>query len=69
RLEASLKRIKSNTLLLSNKEGDHYVTHLVQSANIARKRMSSELQADPKDSLRVCINSIRKLGFSSGQLN
>jgi len=48
RLEASLERIATNTLSFSNKEGDYYVTHLVQSAKYSPKKDAVELQADPK---------------------
>lgn len=48
RLEASLERIATNTLSFSNKEGDYYVTHLVQSAKYSPKKDTVELQADPK---------------------
>ncbi|MDU8421044.1 replication protein RepA, partial [Pseudomonas syringae] len=37
-----------NTLSFSNKEGDYYVTHLVQSAKYSPKKDAVELQADPK---------------------
>lgn len=48
RLEASLERIATNTLSFTNKEGDYYVTHLVQSAKYSPKKDIVELQADPK---------------------
>jgi len=48
RLEASLARIATNTLQFSNKEGELYVTHLVQSAKYSVKNDTVEIQADPK---------------------
>lgn len=48
RLDASLTRIATNTIAFSNKEGEYYVTHLVQSAKYSIKNDSVTLQADPK---------------------
>ena len=48
RLDASLTRIATNTIQFSNKEGEYYVTHLVQSAKYSTKTDSVTLQADPK---------------------
>lgn len=48
RLDASLTRIATNTISFSNKEGDYYVTHLVQSAKYSPKTDEVTLQADPK---------------------
>lgn len=48
RLDSSLKRIATNTISFSNKEGDTYITHLVQSAKYSVKNDSVTLQADPK---------------------
>lgn len=48
RLDASLTRIATNTISFSNKEGDYYVTHLVQSAKYSFKTDQVTLQADPK---------------------
>lgn len=48
RLDASLTRIATNTIQFSNKDGEYYVTHLVQSAKYSTKTDSVTLQADPK---------------------
>ncbi|EOU1298061.1 RepB family plasmid replication initiator protein [Cronobacter sakazakii] len=48
RLDASLTRIATNTISFSNKEGEYYVTHLVQSAKYSAKKDEVTLQADPK---------------------
>ena len=48
RLDASLTRIATNTIAFSSKEGEYYVTHLVQSAKYSTKNDSVTLQADPK---------------------
>jgi hypothetical protein len=48
RLDASLTRIATNTISFSNKAGDYYVTHLVQSAKYSPKTDLVTLQADPK---------------------
>jgi len=48
RLDASLTRIATNTISFSNKAGDYYVTHLVQSAKYSFKDDLVTLQADPK---------------------
>lgn len=48
RLDASLTRIATNTISFSNKAGDYYVTHLVQSAKYSFKTDLVTLQADPK---------------------
>lgn len=48
RLEASLTRIATNTIHFANKEGEYYVTHLVQSAKYSVKNDTVTLQADPK---------------------
>lgn len=48
RLDASLTRIATNTISFSNKAGDFYVTHLVQSARYSPKSDKITLQADPK---------------------
>ncbi|MBG6249473.1 MULTISPECIES: RepB family plasmid replication initiator protein [Enterobacterales] len=48
RLDASLTRIATNTIAFSNREGEYYVTHLVQSAKYSTKNDSVTLQADPK---------------------
>lgn len=48
RLDASLTRIATNTIAFSNKEGEYYVTHLVQSAKYSAKNDTVTLQADPK---------------------
>lgn len=48
RLDASLSRIATNTIAFSNKEGEYYVTHLVQSAKYSAKNDTVTLQADPK---------------------
>lgn len=48
RLDASLTRIATNTISFSNKEGDYYVTHLVQSAKYSARTDQVTLLADPK---------------------
>lgn len=48
RLDSSLTRIATNTISFSNKAGDFYVTHLVQSARYSPKSDEVTLQADPK---------------------
>jgi len=48
RLDASLTRIATNTIAFSSKEGEYYVTHLVQSAKYSAKNDTVTLQADPK---------------------
>jgi hypothetical protein len=48
RLDSSLARIATNTLSFSNKTGDYYVTHLVQSAKYSPKTDLVTIQADPK---------------------
>ncbi|WP_455428419.1 RepB family plasmid replication initiator protein [Dryocola sp. LX212] len=48
RLDSSLARIATNTLSFSNKAGDYYVTHLVQSAKYSPKTDLVTIQADPK---------------------
>lgn len=48
RLDASLTRIATNTIAFSSKDGEYYVTHLVQSAKYSAKNDSVTLQADPK---------------------
>lgn len=48
RLDASLTRIATNTISFSNKAGEYYVTHLVQSAGYSQKNDTVTLQADPK---------------------
>lgn len=48
RLDASLTRIATNTIAFSSKEGEYYVTHLVQSAKYSTKNDTVTLQADPK---------------------
>lgn len=48
RLDASLTRIATNTISFSNKAGEYYVTHLVQSASYSQKTDEVTLQADPK---------------------
>lgn len=48
RLDSSLTRIATNTISFSNKAGDYYVTHLVQSAKYSPKTDQVTIQADPK---------------------
>lgn len=48
RLDASLTRIATNTISFTNKAGDYYVTHLVQSAKYSPRTDEVTLQADPK---------------------
>ena len=48
RLDASLTRVATNTIAFSSREGEYYVTHLVQSAKYSTKNDSVTLQADPK---------------------
>lgn len=48
RLDLSLTRIATNTISFSNKAGDYYVTHLVQSAKYSPKTDQVTIQADPK---------------------
>lgn len=47
RLDASLTRIATNTISFSNKTGDYYVTHLVQSAKYSAIHDNVTLKADP----------------------